>query len=58
MNVLKCTEYTVLADGSFSFVAKESSGTAVIRNENGEEIGSFELTVTAGETVELSEFIL
>lgn len=52
------TEYTVLADGSFSFVAKENSGMAVIRNEKGEEIGSFELTVTAGKTVELSEFIL
>ncbi len=48
-------EYTVLSDGSFSFVAKEGSGTAVIRNEAGEEIGSFELTIIAGETVDLSD---
>lgn len=52
------TEYTVLTDGSFSFVAKEGSGTAVIRNEQGEEIGSFELTVTAGEAVELGDTVL
>lgn len=44
-------QYTVLADGRFSFVAEEGSGTAVIRNASGEEIGSFELTVIAGETV-------
>ena len=52
------TEYTVLTDGSFSFVAKEGSGTAVIRSEKGEEIGSFELTVIAGETVELGDIVL
>ena len=46
-------EYTVLADGSFSFVAKEGSGVAVIRNAAGEEIGSFELAITAGETANI-----
>lgn len=51
-------EYTVLADGSFSFVAKEGSGTAVIRNSAGEEIGSFELNVVAGETTDLAEIII
>ncbi len=51
-------EYTVLADGSFSFVAKEGSGTAVIKNTAGEEIGSFELAVTAGGKTELTEIII
>lgn len=51
-------EYTVLTDGSFSFVSKEGSGTAVVRNGKGEEIGSFELTVTAGETIVLGNIIL
>lgn len=52
------TEYTVLPDGSFSFVAKESSGTAVVRNAAGEEIGTFELAVTAGETVDSGNIII
>ncbi len=47
------TSYTVLSDGSFLFVASSGSGTAVIRNASGEEIGSFELTIIAGETVDL-----
>ena len=51
-------EYTVLTDGSFSFVSKEGSGTAVVRNGKGEEIGSFELTVTAGETFNFDYIIL
>lgn len=51
-------EYTVLTDGSFSFVAKEGSGTAVVINSSGEDIGSFELTVTAGETVDFGNIIL
>lgn len=51
-------EYTVLADGSFSFVAKEGSAVAVVKNATGEEIGSFELTVTAGETLNLSKIII
>ena len=47
------TSYTVLSDGSFSFVAPSGSGVAVIRNASGEEIGSFELSFAAGETVDL-----
>lgn len=47
------TSYTVLSDGSFSFVAPSGSGVAVIRNASGEEIGSFELSFAAGETVNL-----
>ena len=45
--------YTVLSDGSFSFVAPAGNGVAVIKNASGEEIGSFELDFTAGETVDL-----
>ncbi|MBR2869648.1 MAG: S8 family serine peptidase [Clostridia bacterium] len=44
--------HTVFSDGSFSFVAHEGDGTAVIRNASGDEIGSFELTVIAGETTD------
>lgn len=47
------TGYTVLSDGSFSFVAPAGSGTATVKNSDGEEIGSFELSFSAGETVEL-----
>lgn len=47
------TEYTVLSDGSFSFVAPSGSGTAGIKNALGEELSSFELAVTAGETVDM-----
>lgn len=47
------TEYTVLPDGSFSFVAPAASGTATVKNSDGEEIGSFELSFSAGETVDL-----
>lgn len=46
-------EYTVLSDGSFSFVAPAGSGTATVKNSDGEEIGSFELSFSAGETVDL-----
>ena len=44
--------HTVFSDGSFSFVAPEGSGIAVVRNASGDEIGSFELTVIAGETTD------
>ncbi len=47
------TEYTVLPDGSFSFVAPAGSGTSTVKNADGEEIGSFELSFAAGETVDL-----
>ena len=50
------TSYTVLSDGSFSFVAPSGSGTAIIKNASGEEIGSFELSFAAGETVNLGKF--
>ena len=44
--------HTVFSDGSFSFVAPVGSGIAVVRNASGDEIGSFELTVIAGETTD------
>lgn len=50
------TSYTVLSDGSFSFVAPSGSGIAIIKNASGEEIGSFELSFSAGETVNLGKF--
>lgn len=46
-------DYTVLSDGSFSFVASSGSGTAIIKNALGEEIGSFDLSFSPGETVDL-----
>ncbi len=47
------TQYTVLPDGSFSFVASAGSGTATVRNSAGEAIGDFEISFAAGETVDL-----
>ncbi len=49
------TSYTVLSDGSFSFVASAGSGTAAVRNSSGEEIGTFELSFAAGETLDLGD---
>ena len=47
------TKYTVLNDGSFSFVAPSGSGVAVARNYFGDVICSFEITVSAKETIDL-----
>lgn len=40
--------HTLYADGSYSFVASESNGDAVVFDKSGNEIGSFEITVIAG----------
>lgn len=41
--------YTVYSDGTYSFVAKEGSGTAEIIDRYGNSIGTFEIIVTAGQ---------
>lgn len=48
--------YTVYSDGTYSFVAPQGSGVAEIFDRYGNSIGSFELTVTAGETTTPEEY--
>lgn len=52
------TSHTVYSDGTFSFVTAAGSGTAEILDKNGELLGSFDLTVTAGETTFVEEIII
>lgn len=49
--------HTLFSDGTYSFVAAASRGIAEILDKNGNLLGSFELTVTAGETTFSEEFI-
>ena len=48
-------QYTVLPDGSFSFVAPEGEGTLNILDGNGNIIRSTEAAIFAGETTEIAE---
>lgn len=48
-------QYTVLSDGSFSFVAAESQGTLNILDESGNVIRSIEAAIIAGETTNINE---
>lgn len=41
-------KHTLFSDGSYSFVETASSGNAIVFDNSGNEIGSFELTVVAG----------
>lgn len=48
--------HTVYSDGTYSFVAPESSGTAEIFDRYGNSIGSFELTVIAAQTTVAEDY--
>lgn len=47
--------YTVLSDGSFSFVAHEGEGTLNILDANGNVLSSIETAIVAGETTNINE---
>lgn len=47
--------YTVLSDGSFSFVAPENEGMLNILDESGNVLSSIETAIVAGETVNINE---
>lgn len=48
-------QYTVLSDGSFSFVASEGEGTLNVLDENGNVLRSIETAIVAGETTNIIE---
>ena len=48
--------YTLFSDGTYSFVAPESDGIAIVVDETGNEIGSFLLTVEAGKETSAGEY--
>ena len=50
--------HTVYSDGTYSFVAPQGSKNAEILDKDGNVIGSFELTVIAGQTVTASDYII
>ncbi len=47
--------YTVLSDGSFSFIAHEGEGTLNILDANGNVLSSIETAIVAGETTNINE---
>lgn len=50
--------HTLFSDGTYSFVADAGSAVAEIYDKDGNLLGSFDLTVTAGETTLAEEFII
>ena len=48
--------HTVFSDGTYSFVAGEGSGKADVYGRSGNKLGSFDMTVTAGEFTDAGEF--
>lgn len=50
--------HTLFSDGTYSFVADAGSAAAEIYDKDGNLLGSFDLTVTAGETTLAEEFII
>lgn len=48
--------HTVFSDGTYSFVAEEGSGKADVYGRSGNKLGSFDMTVTAGEFTDAGEF--
>ena len=48
--------HTVFSDGSYSFVADEGSGIATVLDSQGNEIGSMELNVIAGEETVVPDY--
>lgn len=54
--VYKEISHTVYSDGTYSFVAPEGTDTAEVFDRYGNSIGTFELTVTAGQTVYAEDY--
>lgn len=50
--------HTVFSDGSYSFVGKAGNGVASVLNKAGEELGSFDLSISAGEKTTAEDFII
>ncbi|MBQ3007312.1 MAG: S8 family serine peptidase [Clostridia bacterium] len=50
--------HTVFSDGTYSFVAPEGSGNATVVDRSGETLGSFVISIVAGETTEAGEYII
>lgn len=50
--------HTLFSDGSYKFVAKEGSGIARVLDGSGAEIGSFDMTVTAGTEVQMIDYVI
>ena len=50
-------QYTILSDGSFSFVAPESEGALNVLDESGNVLRSIETAIIAGETTNINETI-
>ncbi len=50
--------HTVFSDGTYSFVAPASSGTATVTDSLGNEIASFEITVEAGIETSAGEYVI
>lgn len=48
-------QYTILSDGSFSFVAPEAEGTLNVLDESGNVLRSIETAIIAGETTNINE---
>lgn len=48
--------HTVYSDGTYSFVAAEGTDTAEIFDRYGNSIGTFEITVTSGQTVNVEDY--
>ena len=50
--------HTLFSDGSYKFVAKEGSGVAKVFDEQGAEIGSFEITVISGVVTQMNDYVI
>lgn len=48
--------HTVYSDGTYSFVSPEGKDTAEIFDKYGNSIGTFEITVTAGQTITVDDY--
>ena len=50
--------HTVFSDGTYSFVAPSGSGKATVTDRSGEIIGSFDISIVAGETTEAGDYVI
>lgn len=50
--------HTLFSDGTYSFIASSSNGVATVLDNNGNEIGSFDITVEAGRETPAGEYIV
>lgn len=56
--VFNGVSHTVCSDGTYSFVAPEGTSDAEIFDKNGNLLGEFELTVSAGQFTEAEDYII